>query len=177
LKCARASRSDSRDRRRRHATNLRCGACAQHHLRHRESRSDRPVRGLHLAATSSTTMIENVRKLAICGKANLASSDILRNRCRLHPTQAINLGDLPKTCHLLPFTAILSRQNRYAHFNRCICSGRRLAEKNIHDAGQEALRPTRERCHERRRNQAMRSTWQRRLLKRFDSRRFVDQCR
>ena len=31
-------------------------------------------------------------------------------------------GDLPKTCHLLPSTAILEPQNRYSHFNRCIRS-------------------------------------------------------
>jgi hypothetical protein len=40
-----------------------------------------------------------------------------------HPLSAASraarrLGDLPKNCHLLPSTAILEPQNRYARFNR-----------------------------------------------------------
>jgi hypothetical protein len=53
-------------------------------------------------------------------RANLASSSVSRIRCRSHRARARRRGDLPKNCHLLPSTAILEPQNRYAPFNRSI---------------------------------------------------------
>ena len=44
----------------------------------------------------------------------------LKNSLSIASRGARGIGDLPKTCHLLPSTAILWPQNRYAHFNRSI---------------------------------------------------------
>jgi hypothetical protein len=44
----------------------------------------------------------------------------LKNSLSIAPRGASLTGDLPKTCQLLPSTAILQPQNRYVRFNRRI---------------------------------------------------------
>ena len=46
----------------------------------------------------------------------------LKNSLSIMSRGAKRIGDLPKTCHLLPSTAILYAQNRYTRFDRCIRS-------------------------------------------------------
>ena len=102
MECARPILRDSRYNRRHNATKLRCGACANHHLRQRESRSNRPVRALKRTANGPTSMTENYR----LWKASLASSDISRILCRSHRARTKISGTFAKPancCHLLPF--------------------------------------------------------------------------
>ena len=61
-------------------------------------------------------------------RTNPASSAVSRIRCRSHLARGRSLGDLPKTCHLLPSTAILEPQSRYARFN---CSIRYLPREGM----------------------------------------------
>jgi hypothetical protein len=44
----------------------------------------------------------------------------LKNSLSIASRGARRLGDLPKSCHLLPSTAILEPQNRFVRFNRFI---------------------------------------------------------
>ena len=50
----------------------------------------------------------------------MARSAILMNSLSIASRGGSRIGDLPKTCRLLPSTAILQPQNRYARSNRFI---------------------------------------------------------
>jgi hypothetical protein len=79
--------------------------------------SDCRITGFGEAADPDDTLQWSINGLR---KSNCVPSAIPKKSPAIASRGAKRLGDLPKSCHLLPSTAISEPQNRYVRFNRSI---------------------------------------------------------
>ena len=87
-------------------------------MRHWESRTKSPIHAQRFTANRQATIQHHARSPLTESEFRCVRN--LKNSLSNLPREAREFGDLPKTCHLLPSTAILEPQNRYARCNRFI---------------------------------------------------------
>ena len=87
-------------------------------MRHWESRTRARFTAQRFTANRQATIQHHARSPLTESEFRCVRN--LKNSLSNFPREAREFGDLPKTCHLLPSTAILEPQNRYARCNRFI---------------------------------------------------------